>query len=428
MNLKDVIINTLKNEVLPAMGCTEPVAVALACAKAREVQDDNEMDRIEILVSPNIYKNGLGVGVPNTDEVGLSIAGALGMVGGASEKSLRVLEDITNKDLEKAHELLKTGKFILGIKDTEEKVYVEVNITSKNNSTKLIIEKKHNLFTYIEKNGRILLSKKTGSNDDELENEILFEARIKDIIKTIEEIDPKEISFLLDGISMNEEIATRAVDYKMGVGVGFGINQSIKKGILCDDFINNAMMLTAAGADARMAGLNMPVMSSNGSGNNGLTAILPIAVYQKRFKPCDESVIRALAISHILNCYIKNYIGRLSPLCGCGVAAATGASAAITWLMGGDYKQIDGAIKNMIANISGIICDGAKGSCALKLSTAASASVQSALLAINDSITLSRNGIIGDSSEETIRNLGVISSSGMNSTDKVILDIMKNMA
>jgi len=178
----------------------------------------------------------------------------------------------------------------------------------------------------------------------------------------------------------------------------------------------------------RMAGLNMPVMSSKGCGNNGLTGILPIAVYKRRFNVSDEKISKALAISHILNCYIKEYIGRLPPLCGCGVAATTGVSAGITWLMNGDYNQIDGAIKNMIANISGIICDGAKGSCALKLSTAASASVQSALLAINDSITLSRKGIIADSVEETIKNLGVISNYGMNFTDKVILEIMKEMA
>ncbi len=428
MSLRDVIITTLKNEVLPAMGCTEPVAVALACAKAREIHDNNEMDKIEVLVSPNIYKNGLGVGVPNTKEVGLSIAGALGIVGGTSEKSLSVLEDMREHHLEEAHILLATGKFILGIKDTTEKIYVEVNISSKYNNSKIIIEGKHNLFTHIEKNGRIFLSKEFGKNTNDTESDMIFGARIEDIIKEIEEIDHSELSFLLEGIEMNENIARKALDKKMGMGVGFGIKESIKKGYIADDFINNAMMLTSAGADARMAGLNMPVMSSNGSGNNGLTAILPIAVYKRRFNASNEKIAKALAISHILNCYIKNYVGRLSPLCGCGVAAATGASAAITWLMGGNYNQIDGAIKNMIASISGIICDGAKGSCALKLSTAASASVQSALLAINGSITLSRNGIIADSAEETIKNLGLISNYGMNSTDRVILDIMRNMA
>jgi len=226
---------------------------------------------------------------------------------------------------------------------------------------------------------------------------------------------------------MNEKIAAAGLKKKLGIGVGYDMNQWINNGMLSDDLLNNAMMLTAAGADARMSGINMPVMSSNGSGNNGLTAILPIVAYNNKFPQNEEKLIKGLAISHIINCYIKSYIGRLSALCGCGVAAATGASAAITWIMGGDYKQVDGAIKNMIANISGMICDGAKGSCALKVSTSASVAIQSALLAINNTITFEKNGIIAETAEETIKNLAWISTEGMVKTDRVILDIMKNM-
>lgn len=427
MNLKDIIIRTLRNEVLPAMGCTEPVAVALACAKAREVFNNKNIDDIHVLVSPNIYKNGLGVGVPNTEEIGLNIAGALGFIGGNSEKSLRVLEDVTEEHLKEAYKLLESGRFKLGVKDTQDKIYVEVNIFNSTNYAKVVIKDKHNHFFTIEKDNQVILSQEIKNDGSEPDRE-LFKARIRDIIKEIEEIDYEDISFLLEGIDMNEKIALEALNKRLGLGVGFGIKNSIEKGLLADDLMNNAMMMTAAGADARMSGLSMPVMSSNGSGNNGLTAILPIAVYRRRFNVSDEKIARALAISHILNCYIKNYIGRLSALCGCGVAAATGSSAAISWLMDGDYDKIEGAIKNMIANISGIICDGAKGSCALKVATAASAAVQSAILALHDSITLSRKGIIADTVEETIQNLALVSNQGMNLADSVIIDIMKKMA
>lgn len=428
MLLKEIILNTLKNEVLPAMGCTEPVAVALACAKAKEIINEESIENVDVYVSPNIYKNGLGVGIPNTNEVGLDIAASLGVVLGNSEKALRLLEDVKEEDLVKAHKLIEQKKIIIDIKDTDEKIYIEVIIKSGKNYSKVIIKEKHNCFTHIEKNGELLYYKicDTEKNNEDLS--VLYNSKISDIIKEIEKIDYHKLLFLLDGIEMNEAIAREALSKKLGLGVGYNIKESIEKGILSDDLMNNSMMLTAAASDARMAGLNMPVMSSNGSGNNGLTAILPIAAYKRKFDVSDEKLSRALAISHIINCYIKNYIGRLSALCGCGVAAATGASAAITWLLEGSYNQIDGAIKNMIANISGMICDGAKSSCALKVSTSASVAIQSALLALNDSITSSKNGIIADSAEDTIKNLGILSNKGMGLTDKVILDIMKKIS
>lgn len=428
MCLREEIISILRSEVLPAMGCTEPVAVALCCAKAREVVGSYEIDMVEVFASPNIYKNGLGVGIPNTNEIGLNIAAALGIAGCNSEKSLRVLEDINEDHVRMAHELIDNNKVRVLIKDTDEKIYIEAKVTCKNHYSRVLIQNKHNCFTLIEKDNEVLFKSESLNKTSENNISVFYESRIRDIIKAIETIDYKDINFLMEGIEMNEGIALEALDRKLGLGVGYSTKESIKKGILSDDLINNSMMMTAAGADARMSGLNRYVMSSNGSGNNGLTAILPIAVYRKRFNVEDERVARALAISHTINCYIKKQIGRLSALCGCGVAAGTGASAAIAWLMGADYDQIDGAIKNMIANLSGMICDGAKGSCALKVSTAASAAVQSALLAINNSITLSRTGIIADSAEETIRNLGRLSSEGMNITDRVILNIMKQMA
>jgi len=428
MELNNIIINILKNEVVPAMGCTEPVAVAFACAKAKELLEDEFIRKIQVYVSPNIYKNGLGVGIPNTEEVGLSISAVLGISIGSANKGLELLEDVDENILLNAHKILKDVPFKLDIKDTNKKIYIEVNLEGKNNNVNLIIEDRHNNINYIKKNNEVILNKESNNeNKDNTEISFLIKKTIQDIVKTIEEIDTEDLLFLLDGMNMNKKMAEKGLEKKFGIGVGYRTKKLIDKNILSNDLLNNSMMITAAGADARMSGVDLPVMSSNGSGNNGLTAILPIVAFNQKYPQTNDKLVKALAISHIINCYIKSYIGRLSALCGCAVAAGTGASAAITWLMGGSYEQIDGSIKNMIANISGMICDGAKPSCALKVSTSASVAVQSALLAINGDITFDRNGIIEDSAEKTIKNLGVLSSDGMYNMDSSILAIMENM-
>ncbi|MBS4534076.1 serine dehydratase subunit alpha family protein [Clostridium sp. D2Q-14] len=431
MKLGKIIIDILKDEVVPAMGCTEPVAVAFACGKAKEIYDgdDKNIEKIEVLVSPNIYKNGLGVGVPNTKEIGLDIAGALGLIIGNGDKGLEILENVTEKHIVAAHTLMESNRFDVSIKDTIEKVFIEVNIKSKNQDIKLIIKNKHNEINYIEKNSKILYEKEGNVKSSSTKDfSYIQKHRIRDIIREIENMDSEDLEFLLDGLVMNSKIAKRGLEEKLGIGVGYKYKEMMQKAIISNDIFNSAMVLTAAGADARMSGINMPVMSSNGSGNNGLTAILPIVAYNNKFPQKKEKLVKALAISHIINCYIKGHIGRLSALCGCGVAAGTGASVAITWLMGGNYDQIDGAIKNMIANVSGMICDGAKGSCALKVSTSASVAIQSAFLSMNDAIAPEKNGIISETSEETIKNLGLLSTDGMDKTDGVILNIMQNMA
>lgn len=428
MTSNNIILDILKKEVVPAMGCTEPVAVALACAKARELIDNDKITGAIILVSPNIYKNGLGVGIPNTDEVGLEVAAALGIVGGNSEKKLKVLEGIELDDVIKAKTIVEKKSIGIGIKDTDSKVYVEVRLEGLKGYSRVIIRDRHDNFVLFEKNGAILYESLLSKTKDNSENNILFNMKITDILDTIESMDSCEFEFLLEGLDMNRKIAKKALERSYGLGVGYSMHKVMLEGLLSSDLLNTATMLTAAGADARMAGLNMPVMSSNGSGNNGLTAILPIAAYDDIFKVPKEELVKALAISHTLNCYIKHYIGRLSALCGCAVSSATGSGAAIAWLMGASHIQIEGVIKNMIANLSGMICDGAKASCALKVATASSVAIQSAVLALNNSIVLSRNGIIASTVEDTIKNLGILSNEGMNLTDKVILDIMRKMA
>ena len=384
MNTQSKLVNILRAEVKPALGCTEPVAVALACAKANELLGE-EIKKCTIGLSPNVYKNGMCVGIPGTDRLGLKISAAMGLIGGKSENGLRVLETLTTEDVKVAENYMDNNNIDISPIDTEEKVYIEVVLEGENNKTKVVIRTKHDNIVFASKNDEILLEEAveevaaTTNNTQPKEN-ILDTITIKEIVEAIESVDFEEIEFLLEGITMNEEIANYGLNEKVGVGVGYGMKKSMEEGLLSDDLMNYTMMITAAASDARMAGVKLPVMSSNGSGNHGITAILPIVAYNKKFPQTDDRLARSLAISHLLTAYVKNYTGRLSAVCGCGVAASIGATSGLSWLMDLGIEQVEGAIENMVANLSGMICDGAKAGCALKLASAASAAVQSRII------------------------------------------------
>ena len=412
-NVKEQLVNILNAEVKPALGCTEPVAVALACAKAKELLGE-EIVKHSVLVSPNVYKNGMCVGIPGTERLGLKISVALGFIGGHSENGLRVLETLTPEEVKLAEEYMDNTPIDISPADTKEKVYIEVSLQGATRTSKVVIRTKHDNFVYLEANGEVLL-------DEEQPVEVAI------TVENVEALDFNDIEFLLEGIAMNEEISNYGLNHKVGIGVGYGIKKSMEDGLLGDDLLNNSMMITAAAADARMAGVKMPVMSSNGSGNHGITAILPIVAYNKKFPQTDEKLAKALAISHLVTAYVKNYTGRLSAVCGCGVAASTGATAAIAWLMSGDIKKVEGAMEHIVASLSGMICDGAKSGCAVKLASAASAAVQSAIIANQNCFVPSKNGIVGSSVEESIQNLGRVSDKGMTVTDEVIINVMDDM-
>ena len=432
-DIRNNLINILMEEVKPALGCTEPVAVALACAKAKELLEEEVVSN-KILLSPNVYKNGMCVGIPGTDRLGLKISAAMGLLGGHSENGLQVLETLDSTQVKAAEDYMDNNPIDISPLDTEEKVYIEVILKGKNHSVKVVIRNKHDNFIYLEKDGQIILNKEEVTEAvkeeaitiDKQEN-IMDSITIKELVENIEKLNFEDIKFLLDGISMNEEIAKVGLEGKVGIGVGYGMKKSMEEGLLGDDLMNQAMMITAAASDARMAGVKMPVMSSNGSGNHGLTAILPIVAYNKKFPKTEEELAKALAISHLVTAYVKNFTGRLSAVCGCGVAASTGATAAISWLMSKDINQIEGAIENMVANLSGMICDGAKAGCALKLASAASAAVQSAIIAKQGCYVPPMNGIVGSRVEQSIKNLGKVSDKGMSTTDKVIINVMDEM-
>ena len=287
MNTQSKLVNILRAEVKPALGCTEPVAVALACAKANELLGE-EIKKCTIGLSPNVYKNGMCVGIPGTDRLGLKISAAMGLIGGKSENGLRVLETLTTEDVKVAENYMDNNNIDISPIDTEEKVYIEVVLEGENNKTKVVIRTKHDNIVFASKNDEVLLEEvveevaATTNNTQPKEN-ILDTITIKEIVEAIESVDFEEIEFLLEGITMNEEIANYGLNEKVGVGVGYGMKKSMEEGLLSDDLMNYTMMITAAASDARMAGVKLPVMSSNGSGNHGITAILPIVAYNKKF-------------------------------------------------------------------------------------------------------------------------------------------------
>lgn len=427
-SMQKMMIEILNNEVRPAMGCTEPVAVVLGAAKARAILNEEVVDTIDVKVSPNFYKNGLSVGIPQTDLVGLDMASAIGAAGGDPELGLEILSTVDEDVVEKAKAYLSQGLIRVSIADTEDKVLVDVTVKAGKKTAQAVIRGHHDHFVLLKENDTVIFEDTLETSKSENPYAEYFDMTIIDIVKHIETIPADELTFLKEGIEMNLEVAKAGMESSLGMGVGFAVKRQIEDGVMDGNLAHKAMMLTAAASDARMSGITKPVMSSNGSGNNGLTAILPIAAYTQWKTIDDEKLVKALAMSHLLNCYMKNFIGRLSAICSCAVSAATGSGAAITWLEGGSYKQIEDTVQNMIGNLSGLICDGAKDSCALKLATAACTGVQMSNMARYGVVVPPRNGIVSDKVEESIRNLGSVASDGMSVTDKVILNVMKNMA
>lgn len=429
-NIQQNLIQLLKDEVKPALGCTEPGAVALGCAMAKELIGDDKVINCVVEVSPNIYKNGMCVGIPGTNgEIGLPISAALGITGGDSKLGLNALESSTAEALSYAHELLNQKKISIKLLDIPDKVLVNVKLTGEKNTAEVLIKEKHDNIIYMKKNTEVILDKKNHNVEEAAVStanatDLLVSLSIKELVQTVEGMDSNDLLFLLDGIKMNSLMAEKGLSEKLGSGVGYSYKMALEDGLLSDNVVTRAVTLTAAASDARMSGMKLPVMSSNGSGNHGLTAILPIAAYVEYFPQSEERVVKALAISHLVIAYIKHYTGRLSAVCGCGVAASVGSAAAITWLMDLGYEKIEGAINNMVADLSGVICDGAKAGCANKLASASHAAVQAALLAKYDGIVPNMNGIVGNTVEESIRNLGAIANDGMTITDKVIVHVM----
>ena len=415
------IIKLVKREVIPAIGCTEPIAVALCVAKAAETLGMRP-EKVEVLLSANILKNAMGVGIPGTGMVGLPIAVALGALGGKSDYRLEVLKDCTPETVEQGKRFIAEKRICISLKEgIAEKLYIEVVCHAGGKTAKAVIAGGHTSFVYLASDGRVLLDKQRAA--DEEEEEAFPELSLRKVYDFALEAPLEEIRFILDTARLNKAAAEQAFQGDYGHALGKMLRGTYEHKIMGDSVFSHILSYTSAACDARMAGAMIPVMSNSGSGNQGISATLPVVVFAEENGKTEEELVRALMLSHLTVIYIKQSLGRLSALCGC-VVAATGSSCGITWLMGGNYNQVAFAVQNMIANLTGMICDGAKPSCALKVTTGVSTAVLSAMMAMENRCVTSVEGIIDEDEDQSIRNLTRIGSQAMNETDKMVLDIM----
>ena len=416
------IIDLIHQEVVPAIGCTEPIAVALCVAKATETLG-TKPEKINVLLSANILKNAMGVGIPGTGMIGLPIAIALGALIGKSEYQLEVLKDSTPDVVEEGKRFIEEKRIHISLKENiEEKLYIEVCCEAGDDKATAVIAGGHTTFIYIERNGEVLFQKQhTASCEKEEE---CLELTLRKVYDFALNTPLDEISFILETARLNKAAAERSFEGNYGHGLGKMLRGTYEHKVMGDSVFSHILSYTSGACDARMAGAMIPVMSNSGSGNQGISATLPVLVFAEENDKSEEELIRALMLSHLTVIYIKQSLGRLSALCGC-VVAATGSSCGITWLMGGTYDQVAYAVQNMIANLTGMICDGAKPSCALKVTTGVSTAVLSAIMAMENRCVTSVEGIIDEDVDQSIRNLTKIGSKGMNETDKLVLEIMK---
>ncbi len=411
--IRQQIIALVHREVVPAIGCTEPMCVALCTAKATE-QLGRQPERITALLSANILKNAMGVGIPGTGMTGLPIAIALGALIGRSEYQLEVLKDLTPESLERGKRFVDEGRIDIQLKrGITEKLYVEVIVESGQHKASAIIAGSHTHF--------ISDVAEIGHPQQNAEAEIELSLRLVYDFATTAPLD--EISFIQETRTYNMNAAREALKGNYGHNLGKTIDRPLSKGIFGNSIFCHIIARTASACDARMGGAMIPVMSNSGSGNQGICATNPVCVYAKENENTEEELIRALMLSHLTAIYIKQSLGTLSALCGC-VVASIGSSVGITYLMGGDYSRICASVKNMIANLTGMICDGAKPSCSLKITSGVSTAVLSALLSMEGKCVSSQEGIVDDCVDKSIHNLTAIGANGMGPTDEMVLSIM----
>lgn len=420
-NTRQSIIALIQREVVPATGCTEPIAVALCTARATETLGQRP-EKITVMLSANILKNAMGVGIPGTGMIGLPIAIALGAIVGRSEYELEVIKDVTPETLEEGKAYVDEKRIDIRLKaGITKKLYIDVVCEAASSKAEAVISGSHTNFVYISRDGETLLDvKNTGCEDGDNGDPELCMRTVYDFATTTP-VD--EIAFILKTRQYNLKAAEESVKGNFGHCLGKTIDRPLSHGIFGNSIFSHILSKTASACDARMGGAMIPVMSNSGSGNQGICATNPVAVYAMENENTEEELIRALTLSHLTAIYIKQSLGKLSAVCGC-VVASIGSSCGITYLMGGDYNRVCNSVKNMIANLTGMICDGAKPSCSLKIASGVSTALLSSLLAIEGRCVTAVEGIIDDDVDRSIRNLTRIGSETMNQTDEMVLDIM----
>lgn len=425
-NQREEILALMRREVVPAMGCTEPVAIALAVAKATELLGALPQ-RIRVGLSANMLKNAMGVGIPGTGMIGLPIAIALGAIIGKSEYGLEVLKNVNPKAVEEGKKFIDEGRIEIFLDENAPSIlHIDVLVSAEASQANAVISGTHTHFARLATSRETLLDELSGDSPSATDSTDERDPKLDlhTVWEFATESPIEELEFILEARELNKKASLLAMDEGYGHSLGYTIRT---KGVkyFGDTPLEHMLIYTSAACDARMAGAAIPVMSNSGSGNQGITATMPVVSFAEDCNASEEQTIRALTLSHLISIYIKQSLGRLSALCGC-VVASTGASSGIVYLMGGGFNQVQAAVKNMVANLTGMVCDGAKPSCAMKISSGVSTALMSALLAMEGRCVTSTEGVVSDDVDQTITNLTSIGRDAMRETDRLILQIMTN--
>ena len=422
-NIREQIIDLMHRQVVPAVGCTEPMAVALCTARATELLGQKP-EKISAFLSANILKNAMGVGIPGTGMIGLPIAISLGALIGKSEYQLEVIKDLTPETLEEGKQYVSENRIDIKLKEgITEKLYIEMTCEAGGKKATAIISKTHTNFVYEEADGKVLLDKQVPAEEGAPTDNKDIQLNLKMVWDFATTTPINEIEFIFEAKRYNMNAAEEALKGNYGHCVGKTMDRPLSRGLFGNSIYSHILSKTASACDARMGGAMVPVMSNSGSGNQGICATNPVVVFAKENENTPEELVRALTLSHLTAIYIKQNLGALSALCGC-IVACTGSSCGITYLMGGDYNNICYAVKNMIANLTGMVCDGAKPSCALKVSSGVSTAILSAMLSMENHYVTEAEGIIDKDVDKSIRNLTSLGKDAMNEMDIMVLDIM----
>ncbi|MBT3258632.1 MAG: serine dehydratase subunit alpha family protein [Deltaproteobacteria bacterium] len=434
--LKDILHNKARHllhiETDPGLGCTEPAAIGLCAAAAAALLENPDIEFIEVTTDPNIYKNAMGVIIPGSGgRSGIPLAAALGAVAGKPKNSLQVFSTVDKQGIEDAESLLKNGKVSAGIKEGHDGLYVKTVVKAGGHTAEAVIAGRHDHIQFLGMDGQPqqdhpLLA---GTVSEELSAKDLgpwlTSLSLEELVDLSDGMNRDDATYIQRGIDLNMRLVRYGFSHGPGLGVGKTQQSLLRQGLLKNDMVLAGGMFAAAGIDSRMGGVMLPAMTLAGSGNQGISAGTPI-VAASEFATIEDNLllIKSVTLSYLVTCYIKTLVGRIGPLCGSAVAGGSGVAAGLTYLLGGTAEKIGGAIKNHIENTATLLCDGAKTSCALKVGEAVSSGVKSALMALQGTVVKPVDGIIGESPEESMRNLGKLVQSGLGGMDPAILNIM----
>lgn len=421
----------LAREVVPALGCTEPGAVALATARAREQLGAGPVDTISVRVSDSIYKNGMNVGVPGASgETGNALAAAVGALAGKADLGLEVLRDCTPEDVRAAKSMLSEGRVEVTCLPEVHGVFVEATVESASHTAVCVIRGEHTNIISVSLDGKTVFQREAvggSASASAGDRDIIDGVRYQDLLELADHMTPEEIDYVMRGVDMNKSIAEYglASESLSGLGAGKAIWALMSDNKIEKNLSFLIRSYSSAASDARMAGAQMPTMSAAGSGNQGITAIIPVALVGESMGMQREAVARGVMVSLLSTSFVRSRIGRLTPVCGCSVAAGAGAAAGIAVLLGGNWVHAARAMQIVLSNTAGIVCDGAKGTCALRVGAAACEAYLAALIAVNDRGINSAQGIVDDTIEGTADNVGRLNAEGMRDVDRVLINIIE---